>query len=80
MEAMIAYTEGNTQCRSTTLLAYFDEPEGAPCGQCDVCRKGLSHTSGSTTADGMAGEPALPYQVDIAKSRWERDRGGKDSV
>jgi ATP-dependent DNA helicase RecQ len=80
MEAMIAYTEGNTRCRSTTLLAYFDEPEGAPCGQCDVCRQEAPSVSASTTDGNMVGDPAVPYQVDLEKARWEQDRGGKDSA
>lgn len=34
--SIIAYAE-TRQCRSRQLLAYFDEPNSAPCGICDIC-------------------------------------------
>jgi ATP-dependent DNA helicase RecQ len=36
MEAVFAYAE-HSRCRSQMLLAYFDEPNAAKCGVCDVC-------------------------------------------
>jgi ATP-dependent DNA helicase RecQ len=36
MEAVFAYAE-HKRCRSQMLLAYFDEPNAAKCGICDVC-------------------------------------------
>jgi ATP-dependent DNA helicase RecQ len=36
MEAVFAYAE-HKRCRSQMLLAYFDEPNAAKCGVCDVC-------------------------------------------
>ena len=39
MEAMKAYIDDDTVCRSRQLAAYFGEIEGvADCGVCDVCR------------------------------------------
>jgi ATP-dependent DNA helicase RecQ len=35
-EAVIKYTAG-TRCRQQLLLAYFDEPDAAKCGVCDLC-------------------------------------------
>ena len=37
IEAMKAYVENKTICRSKMLLAYFDEKESLPCGICDIC-------------------------------------------
>lgn len=34
--AVLAYS-GTPVCRSIQLLAYFDEPNAAPCGACDIC-------------------------------------------
>jgi ATP-dependent DNA helicase RecQ len=36
MEAVFAYAE-HKRCRSQMLLAYFDEPNAAKCGICDIC-------------------------------------------
>jgi ATP-dependent DNA helicase RecQ len=37
MNAMLAYSENDTKCRSTQLLSYFGENNALRCGQCDVC-------------------------------------------
>jgi ATP-dependent DNA helicase RecQ len=39
MNAMLAYAENGTQCRSVSLLEYFGEKNAPRCTQCDVCRK-----------------------------------------
>ncbi|AMR32123.1 recombinase RecQ [Mucilaginibacter sp. PAMC 26640] len=36
MEAVFNYAE-HRRCRSQILLAYFDEPNAAKCGVCDIC-------------------------------------------
>lgn len=38
LDAVKAYVENRTQCRSALLLDYFGETQDAPCGQCDICR------------------------------------------
>lgn len=37
MEAVLAYAETTTKCRSQFLLHYFGETDSARCGHCDVC-------------------------------------------
>lgn len=37
LKAILDYATTKTECRSQVLLAYFDEPNASPCGQCDVC-------------------------------------------
>ncbi len=37
INAMLAYAEETTQCRSRMLLNYFGETSAADCGHCDVC-------------------------------------------
>ncbi len=37
IEAMLAYAENKTVCRSRQLLRYFGETNSCDCGQCDVC-------------------------------------------
>lgn len=37
LDAMIAYAENSTMCRSKKLVAYFDEFGADDCGICDVC-------------------------------------------
>lgn len=34
---MLAFVANTTTCRRIQLMAYFGEPETAPCGHCDVC-------------------------------------------
>lgn len=38
-EAMIEYVRNQKNCRSLSLLRYFGEVGGQPCGTCDVCRE-----------------------------------------
>ncbi|MDR1592944.1 MAG: RecQ family ATP-dependent DNA helicase [Prevotellaceae bacterium] len=38
MNAMLAYSENEMECRSVQLLAYFGEKNAPRCAQCDVCR------------------------------------------
>ncbi|MDP3929560.1 MAG: RecQ family ATP-dependent DNA helicase [Bacteroidota bacterium] len=39
LEAMIAYAENTSLCRSRVLLKYFDELNVMDCGVCDVCKE-----------------------------------------
>jgi ATP-dependent DNA helicase RecQ len=47
MESAIAYAE-RRRCRSRQLLAYFDEPDSAACGICDVCTGRHKNDLGNT--------------------------------
>lgn len=40
LDAMRRYVVSEEECRSRMLLAYFGEADAAPCGGCDVCRRG----------------------------------------
>ncbi|WP_247235737.1 ATP-dependent DNA helicase RecQ [Telluribacter sp. SYSU D00476] len=45
VQAVIHYVQHQQQCRTLLLLDYFNEPNGEPCGLCDVCiRKRKSDT------------------------------------
>ncbi len=44
IDAMIAYADGNSICRSSALLAYFGETDAKPCGKCDVCQSKNENT------------------------------------
>jgi ATP-dependent DNA helicase RecQ len=37
IDAMVAYVDNSTTCRSRVLLRYFDEKSTHNCGHCDVC-------------------------------------------
>lgn len=37
LEAMISYVQQDSKCRSVSLLEYFGDKGGKPCGKCDVC-------------------------------------------
>ena len=37
MKAMVHYANQSGECRQMVMLRYFDEPDPAPCGICDVC-------------------------------------------
>ena len=37
VKSILGYLENNSVCRSTQLLAYFEEELHAKCGMCDVC-------------------------------------------
>jgi ATP-dependent DNA helicase RecQ len=39
MNAMLAYSENEMECRSVQLLAYFGEKNAPRCTQCEVCRR-----------------------------------------
>ena len=44
-EAVIHYAQHEQQCRTILLLNYFNERDGQPCGQCDVCLRRRKATS-----------------------------------
>lgn len=75
MDAMIAFAAGTEVCRSVSLLRYFEEPDAAPCGRCDVCQ---AHGARSTlsTGGGMLEEPQAFYSMDVQRIRRERDEDG----
>ncbi|GAB2782411.1 ATP-dependent DNA helicase RecQ [Rhabdobacter roseus] len=45
-EAVIHYAQHERQCRSLLLLQYFNEHDGQPCGQCDVCLRQRKASAG----------------------------------
>ncbi len=51
IEAMIAYANNGTTCRSTQLLSYFGEKQHADCMHCDVC---LDNNRDTATEDKSA--------------------------
>ncbi len=38
VQSILSYVKNKEVCRSTQLLAYFEEKQDTPCGICDVCR------------------------------------------
>ena len=54
-KAMTDYATNSSTCRSQWLLNYFDDPDNAPCGICDVCidakHRGTSAEQERTTAE-----------------------------
>lgn len=65
IEAMCAYVENKTICRSRYLLQYFDEEKVADCGQCDVClaKKKIGLTNDRFETIELAIREALEGQV-----------------
>lgn len=67
---MTAFLENEKRCRGNTVLEYFGEPAGKPCGHCDVC---LSVSTGVPTLTAMkarlmelfaaAGKPVLQQEL-----------------
>lgn len=49
MEAMLGYCESG-HCRRQVLLGYFGEKLDGPCGNCDVCIKGVETVDGTLAA------------------------------
>ncbi len=39
VNAMISFVENNTECKSITLLTYFNEPHSKPCMVCSYCKR-----------------------------------------
>lgn len=66
-EAMQAYTDNQSECRSMMLQHYFGDMTTKPCGRCDVClAKRRHHSSDSLEQEVIAllGEQALtPRQI-----------------
>ncbi|RNC90246.1 MAG: RecQ family ATP-dependent DNA helicase [Allomuricauda sp.] len=46
-QAMLAYSENTSMCRSTFILKYFGEDPQEDCGICDICMENLAPTGGS---------------------------------
>lgn len=53
LDALIAFCEA-PECRRRALLAYFDEPDGKACGNCDICQNPPEMSDGTE-----AGQKAL---------------------
>ena len=49
MDAMLGYCESG-HCRRQVLLAYFGERLDGPCGNCDICIKGIETVDGTLAA------------------------------
>ena len=50
IDAMKAFTFDTDKCRANTLLRYFGENPGQPCGKCDVCRASRQRTAANAPA------------------------------
>jgi len=37
LEALVALVENDAECRCVQMYRYFGQPDGKPCGRCDVC-------------------------------------------
>ena len=67
MQKMIDYVSEDSVCRSSYLLEYFGQEDSAPCGTCDVCRKGgSSGGSGSVDRSSLADEIASYINVTLS--------------
>lgn len=67
MQKMIDYVSEDSVCRSSYLLEYFGQEDSAPCGTCDVCRKGgSSGGSGSADRSSLADEIASYINVTLS--------------
>ncbi len=67
MQKMIDYVSEDSVCRSSYLLEYFGQEDSAPCGTCDVCRKGGgSGGSGSADRSSLADEIASYINVTLS--------------
>lgn len=70
-EAMISYVTEASVCRSAFLLAYFGQPDAAPCGTCDLCRTGAAPAGASSSgsaASAVASDPASASSASSASS------------
>ena len=74
LEAMLGYMRSTDRCRMAMLLSYFDEPDPADCGQCDVCRSRKSY--GEEAVPSVVTEPLGHYHRDIEAERSMRDELG----
>lgn len=72
MEAIINFAENSDECRSQTLLKYFDETDTFPCGNCDICRSKRATISVDSASEDRVNEPKVPY-TDMIKSRRDMD-------
>ena len=69
LDAMLALCE-TVECRRTQLLAYFGEPGGTPCGNCDTC------TAPPETWDGtVAAQKLLSAVVRLGQRRQRYGAG-----
>ena len=50
IDAMKTFTFDTDKCRANTLLRYFGENPGQPCGKCDVCRASRQRTAANAPA------------------------------
>lgn len=83
MEAVSAYAV-HKKCRSQMLLAYFDEPNAAKCGVCDVCLDERRQQNAAELTDDITNEIAEALSegpVDIGTLVTSINTGGdKDKI
>ena len=83
MEAVSAYAV-HKKCRSQMLLAYFDEPNAAKCGICDVCLDERRQQNAAELTDDITNEIAEALSegpVDIGTLVTSINTGGdKDKI
>lgn len=68
IEAMLAYIDNTTECRTVQLAAYFGQNAVQPCGCCDVCLHRSSPTDAScqeAVRQLLASKRLPPHEVSV---------------
>jgi len=76
LKAMLAYAEGERDCRMANVLDYFGEHLEAACGRCDACKRAGRNATSSEGASSVAAEPLATYHRITAAERALRDEYG----
>ena len=79
LDQMIAYAEENGICRWNTILSYFGQPAGQPCGTCDVCDSEHEWPWSLTTERDLATPDAYvdPAFVVLETIAWNLNRADR---